>query len=200
MFDPKFHLLRFAEICKNSKEFQGDGWGVCYLDNDWKLYRSVKPIWEEQNIFEHLPETGLLVAHARSAFKDKGAVMEFSQPFLDNGVVFVFNGELRGMRLKVPGKIGSEKIFNIFKRYLTEGVEAALGKTQRELEANAKYVRALNVGVINREGGAVLCRFGEQPEYFTLHYYEGDDLKIVCSDPYKPYEFQEFTDGEIRLL
>ena len=39
-------LDRFAFIAKQSKEFQGHGWGCAYLENGaWKHYKNIQPIW-----------------------------------------------------------------------------------------------------------------------------------------------------------
>ncbi len=47
-FNISDHLKIFSEICKNSKEFQGHGWGCSYLvNNEWIHYKNIKPIWED---------------------------------------------------------------------------------------------------------------------------------------------------------
>ena len=44
-FPIKEHLAQFSELAKNSKEFQGHGWGCSYLvNNDWKHYKNISPI------------------------------------------------------------------------------------------------------------------------------------------------------------
>jgi len=41
-FEIAEHLKKLAEISKNSKEYQGHGWGCAYLvDNEWNFYRNV---------------------------------------------------------------------------------------------------------------------------------------------------------------
>ena len=42
------HLKKFAQISKDSKEFQGHGWGCSYLKNgEWQHYKNIKPVWED---------------------------------------------------------------------------------------------------------------------------------------------------------
>jgi len=47
-------------------------------------------------------------------------------PFYRGERVFVFNGELRGVRLRVPGRIGAEKIFNLIEGRDAGDLDAAL--------------------------------------------------------------------------
>ena len=115
-FDPIIHLQQFAHMAQNSKEFQGHGWGCSYLsDNEWKYYKNINPIWEHN--FENIPNTTTLLVHARSAYKDEGIIIENNMPFYDNNYVFIFNGELQGVKIKSEGRIGAEKIFNYLKRF-----------------------------------------------------------------------------------
>ncbi len=104
-------LQKFAEISKSSKEYQGHGWGCAYLENNsWKYYKNIAPIWDDD--LTQLGKTTLLIAHARSAFQDKDIVVENNMPFYDDDYVFIFNGELHGVKIKENGRIGAEKIFN----------------------------------------------------------------------------------------
>ena len=92
------HLERFAKGCEESKEYQGHGWGVTYLqDGSLETYRNIKPIWEDfDRVF---PSSTLFLVHARSAFRDEGIVVENNMPFLDSQNCFIFNGELQGVNV-----------------------------------------------------------------------------------------------------
>ena len=40
-FEISHHLKNLAEISKNSKEYQGHGWGCAYLqNNNWEFYKN----------------------------------------------------------------------------------------------------------------------------------------------------------------
>jgi len=111
------HLKKFAAIAKNSKEFQGHGWGCAYLDETggWEFYKNINPVWQDE--FDQFGETTLLVVHARSAFEDRDIIVENNMPFFDSRTVFIFNGELRGVKIRAEGRIGAEKIFNYIRRF-----------------------------------------------------------------------------------
>src|ERR1035437_4291138 len=110
------YLEKFAEISKNSREYQGHGWGCAYWQNStWNYYKNVKPIWEDN--LTQLKFCNRLIVHARSAFKDEGIEVENNMPFFDDKYIFIFNGELRGVKIKEEGRIGAEKIFNYIKRF-----------------------------------------------------------------------------------
>ncbi len=61
-------------------------------------------------IRHNFPTTKRLIVHARSAFQDKDIVVENNMPFYDDKYIFIFNGELNGVKIKSDGRIGAEKI------------------------------------------------------------------------------------------
>ena len=177
-------LQRFAEIAAHSKEFQGHGWGCSYLDFEngvWRHYKNIKPIWEDD--LSRFGESRLLVAHARSAFKDEGIVVENNMPFYDNRHVFIFNGELRGVRIAEQGRIGAEKIFNFIKRFDHGSMLDALHRGTEIIRKRSKYIRAMNIIIAEKERCYVASFFNEDPDYFTLHCSRAPGKTTIASDP-----------------
>jgi glutamine amidotransferase len=177
------HLGKFAQIAKNSREYQGHGWGCAYLDpaGHWQFYRNIKPIWEDD--LSRFGETTLLVAHARSAFEDKDIVVENNMPFFDGRTVYIFNGELRGVKIREDGRIGAEKIFNYIRRFDRGNTRQALEKAVAIIKKRTRHIRGMNIIMVNETGIFVSSYFTEDESYFTMSYRQGDDL-IICSDPY----------------
>ena len=133
--DPNPILEQFRAVCKNSREYQGHGWGSAWLDEhgQWRFHHSIDPIWEDP--MDDFPHTRLFLVHARSAFRDEGIVVENNMPFTDGASVFLYNGELRGVRIKAEGRIGAEKIYNFIRRFdmgdLSEAVKKGVGIIDR---------------------------------------------------------------------
>lgn len=181
-FEISSHLKKLAEISKNSKEYQGHGWGCAYLkDNNWKFYKNIKPIWEDN--LEKFTKTTQLIAHARSAFKDKDIKIENNMPFYDDKYVYIFNGELHGVKIKEPGRIGAEKIFNFIKRFDKENMSEALKKGIEIIKKRTKYIKAINLIISDKQKIYVASLFNEDPDYFTMHYKQDGKL-IICSEAY----------------
>lgn len=201
-FSPLNHLKEFSKICRSSEEFQGHGWGICYLsDGEWKGHKSIKPIWEEEDIFTSFPKTRIFVAHARSAFGEDTISLENTQPLQYREWLFVFNGEIRGVKLSVEGSTGAHKIFNLIKNYLkNSALEEAILKTKDLIEKNSKYVKALNLGLVNKRNAYMLCRYNEQREYFTIYYHKEYDMSIVCSQSYGGYDFKPMNNNQIIII
>jgi len=177
------YLEKFASIAKNSKEFQGHGWGCAWLDPAglWQIYRNIRPVWEDD--FSSFPSTTLLVAHARSAFEDKDIVVENNMPFSDGKAVFIFNGELRGVKIKEEGRIGAEKIFNFIRRFDSGDPLAALKKATAIIRHRTKYIRGMNIIMVKDRTIYLSTFFQGDPEYFTMHCKENREL-ILCSEPF----------------
>ncbi len=182
-FSASEYLTKFAEISKKSKEFQGHGWGCAYLRNDeWRYYKNVNPIWEDD--LSKFGSTSRLIAHARSAFKDEGIVVENNMPFYDDKYVFIFNGELRGVKIKEEGRIGAEKIFNYIKRFDKGSIEDALKKGTGIITKKSAYVRAMNIIICDSNSAYVHSQFNEDDDYFTLRKKTSSDSIIICSEPF----------------
>ena len=143
-FDIAPHLAAFAQLARESREYQGDGWGCAWIDADgWRLYRDISPVWEDAAAPSG--RTTLLLAHARSAYRGEGIRVENNMPFFDGERAFIFNGELHGVRIKERGRIGAEKVFNFVKRFGDGDMGLALERGLDAIEKRTRYVRAMNL-------------------------------------------------------
>ncbi len=201
------HLWTFAYISRTSSEYQGHGWGCSvWRDGQWDIYRSVKPIWEDD--LDRFGKTTRLLVHARSAFRDEGIVVENNMPFDRSPYVFIFNGELHGVRVKSEGRIGAEKIFNYILRMnnvslktgsdMSPGDKASAEKAAASdapllpplkramgiIEKQSRFIRAMNVIVADEDHFYLNTMFNDAPNYFSMHRKREADKLILCSMPY----------------
>ena len=207
-FDINYHLKKFSQIAKNSKEYQGDGWGCAYLKNgEWQIYKNIKPIWEQVHLIdnpEQFGKTTHLIAHARSAFKNHPMKIENNMPFYDGNYVFIFNGELHGVKIKESGNTGAEKIFNYIKRFNGNNILEALKRGTELIKKRAKYIKAMNIIVSDKVCDYVASMFNESPEYFTMYYKYAKNELIICSEKYpgeeadSPDNWQKIGNNTIR--
>ncbi|MEO8666161.1 MAG: hypothetical protein ABI462_11770 [Ignavibacteria bacterium] len=182
LFEAKTFLEKFSEVSKNSSEFQGHGWGCSMLvENEWKHYKSIKPVWEDD--LSKFGKASLLIAHARSAFNDDGISVENNMPFYDDKYIFIFNGELRGVKIKSEGRIGAEKIFNFIIKFDKGNIEEAIIKGVNIINRRTAYVRAMNFIIADKENVYLYSKFGENPEYFTVHFKSEKQL-VICSEKF----------------
>jgi glutamine amidotransferase len=200
-FDTKPHLRAFAQLSRNSKEFQGHGWGCAVQGDDgaWKLYRNIKPIWDDDlSVFG---ESRYLIAHARSAFRDEGVTVENNMPFCDGPNVFVFNGELHGVRIRETGRIGAEKVFNYIKRFDKGDTGGAMRRAFGVIEKRSENVRAMNVVIGNADRAYVGTLFNDDPEYYTMQVRFDDDGFAVCSEAYDLFDdWQPLANRSFKVL
>lgn len=195
------HLERFARIARRSKEYQGHGWGCAWREaNVWRLYHSIRPVWE-QDAFDRFPPTDRLLVHARSAFRNEGICVENNMPFFDGENVFIFNGELRGVRIREQGRIGAEKVFNFIKRFDRGDMRAAIERGMGVIEKRCRYLRAANLIVARGRDLYVATRFNEDPDYFQMHLRAELNSIVIGSEPY-PGEsgWAPLPNGSVRAL
>lgn len=168
--DVKPFLEPFTERCKVSKEFQGDGWGMAWRENgEWQSFHTLKPIWDSE--VPVLPKSTLFLIHARSAFRNELIRVENNMPFIDGDKVFLFNGELRNVKLQAPGETGAWKLFHLFKNFTNaEGGDGfrALKRLDQVVAQRTEYVRAMNIAATDGRSVWASSRFSEDPDYFTL--------------------------------
>jgi glutamine amidotransferase len=176
-------LEPFAQVAETSSEYQGHGWGCSWREeNNWRHYHNIQPIWQDN--FSQFGQTSLLLAHARSAFRDEGIAIENNMPFSDGESVFIFNGELRGVRIKSFGRIGAEKIYNYIRRFDHGDKLAALDKGTRIINKRSSYVRAMNIILSDGEQNCLSTSYSEDPDYFQMHQKQDGGMKLVCSHPF----------------
>ena len=177
-------LEPFAQVAQTSPEYQGHGWGCSWREGDqWRHYHNIPPIWEDD--LSQFENTWLLLVHARSAFRDEGIVIENNMPFSDGESVFIFNGELRGVRIKSEGRIGAEKIYNYIRRFDRGDKLAALDKGTGIIARRSAYVRAMNIILSAGKQTWMSTRYSENPDYFQMHGKQDGDLRLVCSQPFE---------------
>ncbi len=181
--NPNPFLRSFRDVCKNSREYQGHGWGCAWLDTErqWRLYHCIDPIWDDPKA--DFPETPLFLVHARSAFRDEGIEIENNMPFTDGESVFLFNGELRGVRIKAEGRIGAEKIYNFIRRFDHGDLGAAVDRGVEIIDKRTRYIRAMNFFLATPDAVHLCSWFGEDPNYFQVHRAQTGETHLICSDP-----------------
>ena len=213
-FETEGYLARFAEICRGNRIYQGHGWGLALRrEGRWIHYKNLTPIWEDR--LAGFGRTELLAVHARSAFRDEGIVVENNMPFSDGELVFIFNGELRGVRIKVPGRIGAEKIFNFIRRFRhgdspigsdedtrirEEDTRIALTRAVGLIAKRSDYIRAMNILMTDGRRIYIHGRFGEDPDYFTLHYRSDHRITAVCSEPLDEVGWSTLPNGVLMTV
>lgn len=182
-FDIGPRVRSLARIAEHSSRYQGHGWGCAWLDHEgrWRMYKNIRPIWEDD--LSQFAQTTCLLAHARSAFRDEGITIENNMPFHDEHRVFIFNGELHGVRIREEGRIGAEKIFNFVRRLARDDLEDALRRAVDIIQKRCRLVRSMNIILADERAVHVSSLFNDDPDYFTMHERVLDDGFIICSEP-----------------
>jgi len=199
--DNNERLKQFSQMCKNSKEYQGHGWGMAWYDGrEWKEHHSIIPIWKDN--IPKIAKTTRLIIHARSAFQNKDIILENTMPFTNpkKNRIFVFNGELRGVRINIEGRIGAEKIFNYIQRITKDDILEGLKKALPIIVKKSSYIRAMNMIIAEEKRLYLSTKYNEQPEYFTMHRYEENGIKIVCSEPIDDKKWERIENNTIEEI
>lgn len=182
------HLDAFARICAASPEYQGHGWGCAVWRGDsWECYRNLKPIWTDD--FRPEGEIRLLLAHARSAFRNEDIALENNMPFVGSDLAFAFNGEMHGVRLPIDGRTGASRLFsfiqNLRRQENGSAVSNAAGRAMAVVRRRTAHIRACNFILADSTSLYVHSLFTSEPEYFTMSLRSTPGELVVCSAPYE---------------
>lgn len=212
---PEKFLREFSSMCEKSRapdgDWQGDGWGIALKSQisklksqSWDIYKSLKPVWKDQEQFNKFPETDLFVVHARSSgFPDQKGIIEYNQPYIEDSLCYVFNGMIRGVSLSKPiaGKIGAQKIFSLLKQQIQNNPpEEALENVDKLIINNAKKAEGMNIGFVYEDKFYVLCEYENNQDYFGVRYFRDDNITLVCSEPIGSYQWRYMKKSEILVL
>lgn len=205
---PETLLNKFALMCQKSRapdgDLQGDGWGIASKISNWKIYKSLKPIWEDKEKFHKFPESDLFAVHARSSgFPDQKGIIEYNQPYISDDLCFVFNGMIRGVSLnmELAGKIGAQKILSLLKQKIeNDSIEGSLQQINELILSKAKQIEGMNIGVVSKNKFYILCEYEKNSNYFGIRYFQNDGMILICSEPIGDYEWMIMRKGEILSL
>jgi hypothetical protein len=149
----------------------------------WERYRTVRPIWTDN--YRPAGEAHLLLAHARSAFRNEDIVEDNNMPFIESKSAFIFNGELHGVRLPVEGRTGAQKIFRFIRNQHRSNTAAAVAHAMTILRRRTEHIRACNLIIADPKTLIVHSLFANEPDYFTMYRHSTADELVVCSVPYE---------------
>lgn len=153
-----------------------------FSGNRWHTFRSISPIWEDN--LDRFGSAKLFMAHARSAFNNSGITVENNMPFTSHQRIFIFNGELHGVRIRIDGRIGAEKIFNYINRLDHRDPLTSLTRGVEIIRKRSTYVKAMNIIMGDGEKIVLSSMFNEQPSYFTLYRKETLRQLVICSQKF----------------
>ena len=201
---------QFSAMARQSRapdgDWQGDGWGAAWLnpDRNWKVLKSLRPIWEDADGLARIPESALFLVHARSAsfFNHKG-VLDYNQPYVDESFGFVFNGLIQGVSFPfaVAGEIGAQKVWSLLTDFMGRfNPEESLISLSRTLEKCSRRIHALNIGLCDKKNIFASCRYVEDAGYYHLQYFDSPSLKMICSEPLPGFAFRPIPLGRVFVL
>jgi glutamine amidotransferase len=197
--DVSHHLGAFSRLCADSREYQGHGWGCAvWRESRWDVYRTVRPIWEDD--FRPAGEVRVLLAHARSAFRDRDIAVENNMPFVNERRAFLFNGELRGVHLATPGRTGAHKLFRLLCNFGEKPLEECVRDVMALVRRRTDHIRACNLILADATQICVHSLFNGEEEYFTMHWKAAPRELVICSERY-PGEhdgWQALPNGGVR--
>lgn len=188
-------FARMSEHCPAPDgDWQGDGWGVSWWKRgSWGTYTSLKPVWEDTEQFDQIPETTIFLAHARSAsFATQKGILDYNQPYRSKNRAFVFNGLLKGTALPIQleGAIGAQKIWSLLQLQLrSKKPKDALENATQLLNQYTKTVQGLNLGLSDGKNLYAYTQYAHNPAYYNLAIHQSAGLTIICSQALPPLEF-----------
>ena len=183
----------FVEIAKRDRTLghtHGDGWGLAWIkNNQYGLYKEVKPIWES-NIPDDVASFSYIL-HARKASMGS-IVIENTHPFQMEDILLAHNGhinqKLTAVKHRPIGTTDSENFLAMLMdlREHYHNTEEALFEAIEKI-GDDFYALNLIVGSLKEKMFWILNYYNDIDVQHTIHYslrYKVEDDKlIIASEP-----------------
>jgi len=103
--------------------------------------------------------------------------------------------------VKVPGEIGSQKIFHLIEKYIPEkGIKGAINNVKVLLKSSSKKIDALNIGVCDKKSFYILCCQNGDKDYYGIRYFEDKERVMVCSEQISGFPFKIMKNNQILVI
>ncbi|MFV2016445.1 MAG: class II glutamine amidotransferase, partial [Candidatus Heimdallarchaeota archaeon] len=195
-------LSGFAISCRESTEYHGHGWGIMMLtEGGWQTYKSINPIWKDD--MKKIESFKLALVHARSAFRDEGIKIENNMPFEKNDWIFIFNGELRNVRIREQGRIGAEKLFNFILKFNKYGIKRAIETGNSIITKRSDSIRGMNYIIHHKETNTSYVNSyyeKNEAEYFSLNRAETDGTLLVSSEQFGNHNWTVLQNHNLEVI
>lgn len=188
-----------------------DGWGMAYLDDkkEWKIYTSIKPIFEDHDIklFEGI-DTTLAIIHVRRSSVGEVRIENthpFRCQFERENFIFCHNGtikkEITFLNSFIPhGTTDSEKLF--YK--LLPALHSNNPKTEITLILqDLQEYTGLNFFLSSPTSSIINIQAQKAPLFYQMYMLQQERAMIVSSDPFPTLSIQSWKPiptGNIFLL
>jgi len=164
-----------------------DGWGAAYLDEtgNWRMIRSILPIFEDKRIIELKDiKTNLLILHARKASQGKIAV-DNCHPFKFKEWVFCHNGGINETikfndDYKPKGDTDSERLFYSLLTDINKNPQ--IDKTVRTNIAKYKENPEANIVLANKNYSYVYLNKNDKINYYQMKFLKEKNQLIISSE------------------
>lgn len=205
------YFVHFQSVAKNnpglSGDLQEDGWGLTYTDQNgsYVTIKNTQPIWDCDFLDHFEPNTTsqFIMAHARSKSFDGDVVDEqFNQPFIDDDLAFMFNGEISKIKIPLVGINGADKVFALVKRYYDKNPDP-LGKVRDQIKLASESFLGSNVIFSDKKHAYALCSYTRpDKDYYTLWLFEDTNTFVICSNQITELsnDWKRFNNGETKKI
>jgi len=133
-----------------------------------------------------VPETTLLVAHARKASPEYGALVGaiHAQPLVRDGVFLAHNGTIRDIAVLGKGTgTDSQRLLGWLCQTWQPRTAERLAEVLRELLGLVRDYTAINLLLTNGISLYGFCCYTRDPDYYTLHWRREEGAVGVASEP-----------------
>ncbi|MFH1609394.1 MAG: class II glutamine amidotransferase [Candidatus Bipolaricaulota bacterium] len=197
-----------AVSLRGAKAPHRDGVGWAYRDarGRMRLYR-----WGRETLArcdglpgDLAPETTLVVAHARKASPEYGALVGaiHAQPLVRDGIFLAHNGTIRDVGTLGEGAgTNSQRLLGWLCQAWHPRTTERLAETLGELLGLVRDYTAINLLLTD---GAFLfgfCCYTRDPDYYTLHWRRDESAVVVASEPTGGQPgWRRFANGEMLVV
>jgi predicted glutamine amidotransferase len=210
-FDIETDLTAFAEHAENNPgpegNWQGDGWGVSWLDplNNWREFKLFPPIWQNKDFLYMFTPSNTFMAHVRTlAVEEEYTSEENNMPYTNNELAFACDADLLESKVDSADKLVGLRLWEDIQKLDKKNLEQEFKKLCENINLEEKALKSANLVLCDKENVYVYCKYlAERKDYYQIRYWI-DESKIIFSSYEIEIEeittWQKMSNNEFKVI
>lgn len=202
-FDIEENLKAFAALSEDNPtpegNWQGDGWGISWVDPylKWRDYRTFISIWKNTEFMHIFMPSNTFLLHVRTLeVAEEYISEEHNLPYSTDELTFVFDGELTSTEAIKESQLPADRIWEKIKSLNRENLESEFRQLCESIDLEKENLKAANLVLSDKNNLYVYNKYNPEFEYYYQIKFVTNEEKIIFSSQEMSIENLQITDWQ----
>ncbi|MBP9758755.1 hypothetical protein KBD45_03600 [Candidatus Dojkabacteria bacterium] len=212
-FDVEENFKIFAEVSENNPtpdgNWQGDGWGISYIDPllKWRGFKTFVSIWKNIGFAHIFMPSNIFMLHVRTLIVEEEYVSEENNlPYFNDELSLVYDGDQLESKIDKSVKPLIDRIWEQIQIVDKSNLESEFKTICEQINLEAEGYKAFNLVLSDKQNMYVYCKYNPEAEsYYQIHYFTNELKTIISSQPLEIEDmqldqWQKLQNGEYKTF